>query len=114
MFSAYCKQCGTVVLLGPADVSSIHNTSSGIVLYFRCSAGHFGAWLTGRRPSSRTHRAGGQGTAAGLGTDSPLATSSGPSSLSGGRHIWWRRSARRGPLRSRPGAEPGRGWLRAG
>lgn len=66
MFSAYCKHCGTVVLLGPADVRFIHNTSSGIVVYFRCHAGHPGVWLPGRRSPGRTLSTSGQ-VAAGRG-----------------------------------------------
>jgi hypothetical protein len=58
MFSAYCKHCGTVVLLGLGNVRSIHNTSAGIVLYFRCHAGHSGVWLTGQRLPSPTRGAG--------------------------------------------------------
>jgi hypothetical protein len=112
MFSAYCKHCGTV-LLGPANVRSIHNTSSGIVLYFRCNAGHSGVWLTGRRSSSRIRGASSR-VAARQDTDSPLTTSSGPSSSSNDRPSWWRRGARRRPLRSRPARRPGAADSRAG
>jgi hypothetical protein len=51
MFSAYCKQCGTVILLGLTNIRSIHNTSNGFVVYFCCHAGHSGVWLPhgGRR-----------------------------------------------------------------
>jgi len=41
-----------VVLLDPANVRSIHNTSAGIVLDFRCHAGHSGVPLV-RRSTSR-------------------------------------------------------------
>jgi hypothetical protein len=108
MFSVYCKHCGTVVLLSPANVRSIHNTSSGIVLYFRCNAGHSGIWLTGRRPASRVRGAGGQ-LAARQDTDSSLRASSGASKLSNGGPSWWRRGARRRPARSRHSAAQRRG-----
>src|SRR6266542_6166302 len=45
MFSAYCKQCGSVLLLGPANIVAIQNSSEGIVVHFQCHAGHRGVWL---------------------------------------------------------------------
>jgi hypothetical protein len=51
MFSAYCKHCGTVVLLDPTCIRSVHNTSAGMVVYFRCHAGHSGVRLISRSTS---------------------------------------------------------------
>lgn len=45
MFSVYCEQCGSVLLLGPANIVSVQNTSQGIVVHFTCHAGHRGVWL---------------------------------------------------------------------
>ncbi len=130
MFSAYCKHCGTVVLLSPANVRSIHNTSNGIVLYFRCHLEHSGVWQPGRRLPGQTHGALGRGPAirgtadrvptsrsaasvgvASGGVASPRATSS---SLSDRRRSWWPRTSRQRPSASCPGVAPRRGWLRAG
>jgi hypothetical protein len=47
MFSVYCKQCGSVLLLGPANIVAVQNTSNGIVVHFRCHAGHQGVWSVG-------------------------------------------------------------------
>ncbi len=104
MFSAYCKHCGTVVLLDPANVHSIHNTSAGIVLHFRCHAGHSGTWLAGRRSPGQTRGTGGPGAVRGA---APRAASGG--GAPGGRRSWWPRAARERPrARSRqPG--PGHG-----
>src|SRR6266498_2186276 len=49
MFSAYCKQCGSVLLLGPANIVAIQNSSEGIVVHFQCHAGHRGVWLASAR-----------------------------------------------------------------
>jgi hypothetical protein len=111
MFSAYCKHCGTVVLLDPANVRSIHNTSDGVVVYFRCHAGHSGVWLSARRSPAQTRRARDQRTAAqGAATHKAV-----PSRLSGTRRSWWPRAAAgQRPRMDCPGVAPRRGWLRAG
>jgi hypothetical protein len=52
MFSVYCKQCGSVLLLGPANIVAVQNTSNGIVVHFECHLGHRGVWSVG----SNSHR----------------------------------------------------------
>lgn len=55
MFEAYCRHCEARMLLSPRRVLSMHNTSDGIVVYFRCWRGHAGVFVTGRsagRPSA--------------------------------------------------------------
>jgi hypothetical protein len=103
MFSAYCKQCGTVVLLDPGCVRSIRNTAAGIVLNFRCYAGHSGVQLVRRsvRPDETVQ-----------------ATTSAPSrSTQGGpaarRRSWWSRSRGTRPGQPRPGVAPRPGGLHA-
>src|SRR6266704_1487523 len=49
MFSVYCKQCGSVLLLGPANIVAVQNSSEGIVVHFQCHAGHRGVWLASAR-----------------------------------------------------------------
>jgi hypothetical protein len=49
MFSVYCKQCGSVLLLGPANIVAVQNISDGIVVHFQCHSGHRGVWLAGAR-----------------------------------------------------------------
>jgi hypothetical protein len=49
MFSVYCEQCGSVLLLGPANIVAVQNSSEGILVHFRCHAGHRGVWLAGAR-----------------------------------------------------------------
>jgi hypothetical protein len=53
MFSVYCKQCGSVLLLGPANIVAVQNTSDGIVVHFHCHAGHSGVWSVGANSDSR-------------------------------------------------------------
>jgi hypothetical protein len=47
MFDAYCSKEATRVLLGPRNIIDLHNTSAGIVVYFRCRCGHPGVVLWG-------------------------------------------------------------------
>lgn len=49
MFSVYCKQCGSLLLLGPANIVAVQNSSEGIAVHYRCHAGHRGIWLPGAR-----------------------------------------------------------------
>src|SRR6266568_4399424 len=57
MFSAYCKQCGSVLLLGPANIVAIQNSSEGIVVHFQCHAAVPGSPPQERRArsASRDH-----------------------------------------------------------
>jgi hypothetical protein len=74
MFSVYCKQCGSVLLLGPANIVAVQNTSNGIVVRFQCHAGHQGVWSVGStsdRPAPVRQRA-----HAPLRTTSPTAAGS--------------------------------------
>ena len=52
MFSVYCTHCGSALLLGPANIVTVQNTSEGIVVHFKCYAGHRGVWLAGARFNS--------------------------------------------------------------
>ena len=63
MFSVYCKHCGATLLLGPANILAVQNTSAGIVVRFRCYRGHEGLWRNADDQSRRPLvRAGGHGT----------------------------------------------------
>lgn len=56
MFDAHCRRCGTAVLLTTRRIISLHHTSQGIVVYFRCWCGTPGVLVTGSgagRPSER-------------------------------------------------------------
>lgn len=53
MFDAYCRACDARVLLTTRRILSLHNTSEGIVVYFRCWCGVPGVWLTGRARAGR-------------------------------------------------------------
>jgi hypothetical protein len=60
MFSVYCMQCGSVLLLGPGNIVAVQNTSNGIVVQFQCHAGHQGVWSVGAtsdRPAALRQRA---------------------------------------------------------
>jgi hypothetical protein len=96
MFSAYCKHCRTAVLLDPARVRSVHNTSVGIVVYFRCHAGHSGVQLVSRT-TSRTFDAGGAGA-----TGQFPALSRATPSRSAHRRLRWPRNGRRRPPSAAP------------
>lgn len=64
MFDAYCRHCRARVLLTTRRILSLHNTSQGILVYFRCWCGTAGIWVTGR------YR-GGAGGAVAAGTPTP-------------------------------------------
>lgn len=49
MFSARCDHCGGDVLLSSRRILLMENTDRGVVVLFRCWAGHLGTWVTGRR-----------------------------------------------------------------
>lgn len=60
MFSVYCDEYGKEVLLSTRAVSSMRNTSEGIVLYYRCACGQPGVMTTGRKAKSpSSHHASG-------------------------------------------------------
>lgn len=52
MFDAYCTDCRRRELITPGQVLGIRNDTAGIHVVFRCSRGHLGAVLTGRRTSA--------------------------------------------------------------
>jgi hypothetical protein len=110
MFSAYCKHCGTVVLLDPACVRSIRNTAAGIILDFRCYAGHSGAQLV-RRSVPPTLDADGHGeTVQATASASSRATQGGSA---GRRRSWWSRPRGTRLRQPCPGIAPRRGGLHA-
>jgi hypothetical protein len=96
MFSAYCKQCGTVVLLDPGCVRSIRNTAAGIILDFRCYAGHSGQQLVRR---SARHDATVHATA-------PASSRSTQGAPAARHRSWWSRSRGTRPRQPRHGAAP--------
>jgi hypothetical protein len=108
MFSAYCKHCGTVVLLDPTCIRSAHNTSAGMVVYFRCHAGHPGVWLMSRS-TSRTVGASGAGVIGKV--VAPSRATRGMSAPR--RRSWWSRRGKRRPNPTGPGVAPRHGDLRA-
>ena len=55
MFDAYCTREGARALLGPRNILSLHNTSEGIVVYFRCHCGQPGVSVWGRDRAAATH-----------------------------------------------------------
>jgi hypothetical protein len=91
MFSVYCKHCGATLLLGPANILAVQNTSAGIVVRFRCYHGHEGLWRNAddqsRRPLVRTGGHGAGGEVSGVPTTTGLAntTPGGPNVQAGGR-----------------------------
>jgi hypothetical protein len=109
MFSAYCKQCGTVVLLDSRCIRSVHTTSVGIVVYFRCYAGHSGVRLVSR-PTGRTFDAGAAGVTGEVAAPSRVI----PSRTARRRRSWWSRREGRRPNQTRPGVASRHGDLRAG
>jgi hypothetical protein len=110
MFSAYCKHCGTVVLLDPGCVRSIRNTAAGIILDFRCHAGHSGEQLVRRSVQPTPHAAGPSATALAVASASSQATRGGPAAR---RRSWWSRPRGTRPRQSCPGVAPRPGDLHA-
>jgi hypothetical protein len=49
VFDAYCTACARRELIFPGQVLGSSNDEHGIHVAFRCSRGHVGEWLTGRR-----------------------------------------------------------------
>ena len=49
MFAVHCPRHGTRVLIWSSGVESVRNTEHGIEVDYRCTCGHRGTWLTGRR-----------------------------------------------------------------
>lgn len=49
MFEAYCTGCARRELVFAGQVLGIHNDERGIHIVFRCSRGHTGVLVTGRR-----------------------------------------------------------------
>jgi hypothetical protein len=52
MFSVHCPGCDKTVLLTPRRILSLDNTDHGIVIAYRCWAGHEGVLVTGRGAST--------------------------------------------------------------
>lgn len=55
MFSVNCPVIGSEVLRGPRSIVSMHNTSDGVVGYFRCQCGTLGVMVTGRLADHTTY-----------------------------------------------------------
>jgi len=49
MFSDNCPTHGRRVLLGPDDITAVHNGPDGVRVHWRCPCGGRGSYLTGRR-----------------------------------------------------------------
>lgn len=49
MFSVHCPAHGTRVLIFTSGVERVRNSADGIEVDYRCTCGHRGTWLTGRR-----------------------------------------------------------------
>lgn len=49
VFAAFCTTCSRRELIAPGQVLGAHNDEQGIHVSFRCSRGHVGELLTGRR-----------------------------------------------------------------
>ena len=45
MLDVWCDECRARVLVWPGDLKGILNTASGMIVAYRCSAGHDGAEL---------------------------------------------------------------------
>lgn len=60
MFDAHCRTCGTAVLLTTRRIISLHHTSQGALVYFRCWCGTPGVLVAARparpRPGVATGR----------------------------------------------------------
>ena len=54
MLAVSCPQCGRRSLLSLSQIERVQNTSGGIIVFYTCSCGYPGLWVTGRR--SRTSR----------------------------------------------------------
>jgi hypothetical protein len=48
MFTTYCPRHGADVLIWPSGIDAIDNTDHGIEVYFHCTCGYHGVYLTGR------------------------------------------------------------------
>jgi hypothetical protein len=48
MFDVHCPGCGTRVLLTTRRILALENTDTGILVTYRCWAGHEGLHVTGR------------------------------------------------------------------
>jgi len=48
MFAIDCPRCGGPSLVFPSQITEIRNTDTGIHVFFTCSCGTRGLWITGR------------------------------------------------------------------
>ncbi len=53
MLAPHCPRHGRRVLLGLDDITAVTNTADGIAIEWRCTCGHLGRTLTGRRSTVR-------------------------------------------------------------
>lgn len=52
MFDVFCTECARRELIFPGQVLGGRNDAAGIHIAFRCSRGHVGELVTGRRSSA--------------------------------------------------------------
>jgi hypothetical protein len=83
MFSVYCSSCDTEVLVSTRRILSMHNTSEGIVIYYRCICGEAGVMATGRSATEQTSHHVSDSRAA----DSPAPVPAGDVSCSRGHRL---------------------------
>ena len=48
MMDVWCEECRARVLLWPGDLKGVINTEGGLIVAYRCGAGHDGAELIER------------------------------------------------------------------
>ncbi len=53
MFSVHCPRHGAEVLIGTRAITGIDNRRSGMIVRWRCTCGHEGAFITGRAAGRR-------------------------------------------------------------
>jgi hypothetical protein len=48
MMDVWCDECHARVLVWPGDLKGVVNTDHGLIVAYRCGAGHDGAEMIGR------------------------------------------------------------------
>jgi hypothetical protein len=49
MMNVWCDECQAQVLLWPSDLKGVVNTDRGMIVAYRCGAGHDGAEMIQRK-----------------------------------------------------------------
>lgn len=52
MFDVNCPTCGARRLVTHRRITAMHNTDTGIRVYFTCVCGAMGLWISGRHAST--------------------------------------------------------------